>query len=141
MRRALWLLALALYFLALVSIPPLFAQTPTDYVARYYVAGASAPVQTESFNAGAITCNLAPSPPGTSTVNPTRLEWDDIAVAGRVCRRTSAGSGSLPSLPFGSYEATLTASNAGGTSAESNRAPFSRAAVAPGAPTAFRVVP
>jgi hypothetical protein len=126
------------YFLTFVALAN--AQTPETYLARYYNAGASAPVQTEAFAASGAACNLLPSP-GGSTVNPTLLEWNDIANVGRVCRRVSAGAGNLQSLPIGSYEATLSASNTGGTSPESNRAPFSRAVVAPGAPTGFRVAP
>lgn len=132
----------ALWLALLLLLPSsLSAQTIESYAAKYYATGASQPLQTETFTVAQVSCNLVPSPVGTPTVNPTRLEWDDPAVAGRVCRRVSAGSGSLPSLPFGSYEATLSAINAGGSSPESARSPFSRAVVAPGAPTGLRAVP
>jgi hypothetical protein len=129
------LLYLVLAVLALAARAD--AQTPDSYVARYYNVGASAPVQTESLVATAIVCNQA-SPATVNTVNPTRIIWDDAAVAGRVCIYTAPTSGPLFSMPFGVYEATLAAVNAAGSGPESARSPFSRLAVLP-APTGVKV--
>lgn len=113
------------------------AQTIDSYQAKYYNAGAPSPVQTESFPVSAASCNQAP-PVITSTVNPSRVVWDDPANPGKVCIYSAAPSGPLFSIPVGNYEGTLTAINAAGASAESARVPFSRLAVPP-VPTGVRV--
>lgn len=104
------------------------AQTPTSYQLKYYNVGAAQPLQaSDAFVAADALCNQAP-PAATSTVNPTRVVWDDAGNAGRVCVYVVPSSGALPSLPTpGTYEGTLTAINSAG-SAESARAPFSRLA-------------
>lgn len=130
---------LVLAALLLLSIPSIVAaQTPVDsYQIKYYLAGATLPLQqSDTFAASATVCNQA-RPVAGATVNPTRAVWDDPANAGRVCIWTGT-SGVLGSLPIGSFEATLTALNAAGASAESTRTPFSRLTV-PVAPTGFGV--
>ena len=109
-----------------------WGQTIDSYQILYYAVGATAPLQTETFLAPAAVCNQA-APTVTTTVNPTRLIWDDAALAGRVCIApiSQTPTGPLFSLPIGaSYEGTLVAVNAAGNSGESNRAPFSRLAAA-----------
>jgi len=134
MRRLVFVLA------CLLLAVPLSAQTPiTDYRVRYYAPGATQPLQQDDpFPASAAQCNQAP-PTGTNTVNPTRVVWDDPAVAGRVCIYTPAAGGALVSFPLGAYEGTLTAINSVGASGESARAPFSRAAAAT-APSGLRFI-
>ena len=117
---------------------PLSAQTISDYTVRYYLTGAAAPLQTQAFTASSVTCNLPPPPP-TSVINPTRLLWDDPANAGQVCQYVPGTGDVLLSFPAGAYEGTLAASNAGGVSGESARAPFSRVNP-PLVPVGFRVV-
>lgn len=106
---------------------PAFAQA-TSYQANFYNVGASTPVQSETFAASAPVCNQAPPPATASTVNPTRIVFDDKAVAGRVCIFSEATAGPLFSLPVGNYEGTVMAINAAGPGAESGRVPFSRLA-------------
>ena len=81
-----------------------------------------------------------PAPAGdASTVNPTRLVWDDPDMAGMVCIYVAQAGDPLLTFPIGPYEATLVAINDIGPSMESNRAPFSRDAVL-AAPTGFRIL-
>lgn len=116
------------------------AQSPaTSYVAKYYQQGATAPVQSETFQVAATVCNLVAPPATASTVNPTKLVWDDPTNVGKVCQFVEPTSGPLFSVPLGTYEATLTAVNSAGSSAESNRAPFSKVA-APGTPVNLKAV-
>jgi hypothetical protein len=105
---------------------PLFAQVDTFQV-RYYGPGAITPFQQgETFPLTAAVCNQV-SPTTISTVNPTRIVWDDPANAGRVCIYTIPATGGLPSLPIpGTFEGSITITTAAGTSAESARVPFSR---------------
>lgn len=120
-----------------------FAQSPDSYTFRAYAVGATQPIVSPFvFQAGAVQCNQ-PVPASPSTVNPTRLAWTDPGNPNLVCIWTDPGTGPLFSTPIsttlGQYEGTLTATNTGGTSAESNRAPFSRVASL-AAPTGFRVI-
>jgi hypothetical protein len=108
----------------------------TDYDLSTYAQGASAPIQTYTFSAADVTCNLPPTPSG-STVNPSRAEWDDPDNVGQACQWQDPGTGPLFSLPVGTYEGTLVARSLAGASEESNRAPFSREAV-PAARTGLR---
>jgi PKD repeat protein len=126
MRGVIWVGAI------LLLAQTLGAQTlPIDsYKERFYAVGASAPTQTNSFQASAVTCNVT-LPTGT-TVNPTTLYWTDLGNAGKFCKIDR--SAILAAVPIGNYEATLSAVNAAGESAESNRAPFVRA-TPPSAPT------
>lgn len=115
------------------------AQTPTSYVLKIYNAGASSPVQTFTFQASATVCNQTPLT-GTTTVNPNKVIWDDIANSGKDCVWTDPGTGPLFAVPTpGNYEGTLAASNTAGTSAESARSPFSRLAL-PTVPTGVGLV-
>jgi len=117
----------------------LSAQTIDSYVIRIYVVGASSPLQAETVLAAATVCNQ-PDPGALSTVNPTRIVWDDGAHPGQVCTFTETAGGVLVSVPVGAnYEGTLSAVNAAGASAESARAPFQRLAV-PLVPTHVRMV-
>lgn len=102
---------------------------PTSYQAAFYNAGAAQPLQqSDTFLRTAASCNQT-APTTVSTVNPTRVVWNDEANPGKVCVFAFPSSAALFSLPIpGSYEATLKAVNAAGASAESNRAPFSRLA-------------
>ena len=128
-----------------LAASPAAAQTIDGYRLNVYPAGA-APTATPTtffdFLTGAITCNLAPTPPVTGVpVNPSRVEWDDPNVTGRICRWTDDGKGPLFSVPFGaSYEAGLQAFNAAGRGPESNRAPFARLAAPAIVPTGLRLI-
>ena len=125
--------------LAFVLSAPLVicAQTVESYELRAYNVGATAPLQSFTFPVANVTCNLVAPTPG-STVNPTTALWDDPVNTGRVCQFVQ-GSGPLFSVPSpGTYEATLAAVNAAGSSPESNRAPFSRLDAA-GAPSGLRL--
>lgn len=105
------------------------AQQIDSYVLRSYAVGAPTPTSTFTFLSSAVTCNL-PQPSGTlSNVNPTRVIWNDPNITGRACIWTDPGSGPLFALPIGNYEATLTATNSVGTSAETARVPFSKQSV------------
>lgn len=118
---------------------PVGAQTIDTYTLRTYAVGASSPLQTFAFVATSVVCNQT-APTSTSTVNPNKAFWDDPANTGKVCIWTDTGSGPLFSAPVGgSYEASITASNAAGESPESGRAPFSRLGV-PAGRTGLRVV-
>lgn len=108
-----------------------YAQNPapiTSYTAKYYNVGAPSPVSSFVFQATAVVCNQAPITTVTP-LNPTKFQWDDPASTGKVCIWTDPGTGPLVSIPIGSYEATLVATNSVGDSPESNRAPFQRASV------------
>jgi hypothetical protein len=116
-----------------------FAQTaPDSYTLKTYAPGAALPMSTFTFQATAVVTNQAP-PVGASTINPTRVVWDDV-IAGRVTIWTDPGTGPLFSLALGNYESTLTAVNAaaGLSSAESARVPFSKQGV-PATPTGLHL--
>lgn len=119
----------------------LILQVISAYPLRIYNVGAASPLSTTDLQATAVVCNQA-APTTTSTINPTKVLWDDPDNVGKVCIWTDPGTGPLASLPFGatSYEATLSATNTAGTSPESNRAPFSHPGVSPGARTGLKVV-
>ena len=118
------------------------AQTPPQidsYQVRYYAPGAQAPLQqSDAFPSTSVQCNQVP-PTILVTVNPTRLVWDDPAVPGRVCVMGLSGGSALVSFPVGNYEGTLAAINSAGSSPESGRAAFSRAATL-SAPANFHLV-
>lgn len=106
------------------------AQQIDSYVLRSYAVGAPAPTSTFTFLATTVTCNLAQPSGVLSNVNPTRVVWNDPSIAGRACVWTDPGTGPLFSLPIGNYEATLTAVNSVGASAEQvARIPFSKQSV------------
>lgn len=118
-----------------------WAQAPiTDYLVKYYNPGATAPLQaTDPFSVAAVLCGQTAPASNVSSVNPTRIVWDDPSTAGRVCIYAPATGATLLSFPVGAYEGTLTAINAVGPGAESARVPFSRA-VAADAPAGLRFI-
>ncbi len=131
-----FLIALALMLFASSA----HAQTINKWTIKVYNAGAlsplSAPVDLLATN---VTCNLDPATV-ISGQNPTKAVWDDIANTGKVCVWTDPGTGPLTSTPFGgTYEATLTATNSAGTSAESARAPFTHPGLVPPVVTGLRL--
>lgn len=115
------------------------AQAITQWTARVYLAGAQVPLQGPVvFLAINVTCGL---PPDLSvlTDNPTRFRWTDPLSATSECEWKDPGTGILSSTPFGgNYEATLTATNAFGTTLESNRAPFTHPGGLPVVPSGFK---
>lgn len=119
-------LVAALVFVAVFSIVG-FGQTADSYTLKFYAAGATSPVQQQSFAASRVTCNATPIPvtPGP-VVNPTTVAWDDPDNANRECSVTFASGDTLFSLPVGSYEGALTVTNLVGTSPESAHVPFQR---------------
>lgn len=129
---------IAIAFLMFASA--VHAQPVTKWTMRVYNAGAPAPLSAPvDLLAANVTCNLDPA---TVTVgpNPLKAGWDDPAGAGKICVWTDPGAGPLLSTPFGgNYEATLTVTNAAGTSAESARAPFTHPGVVPPVPTGLHL--
>lgn len=124
--------------LVLVCGSVVTAQTVDTYQLRYFAPGAAEPFQVgDAFPAAAALCNQA-DPGPLSTINPTRVVWDDAAHPGRVCTYVVPSTGLLPALPVGNYEGTLLAVNAAG-SAESARSPFTRLAPPP-VPSGLRFV-
>lgn len=118
------------------------AQPVQKWTLSIYNVGAQTPISAPTeLLAANVTCNQT-APTSTNTVNPTRVVFDDPNVAGKVCIWVDPGTGPLASMPFGasSYEGTLTATNAAGTTAESARAPFTRPGLPPGVPMAVRFI-
>jgi hypothetical protein len=132
-----------LVFVMVVLLGPTLAQAQAveKWTLKVYNAGAQAPLSTTDFLAGSVTCNVDPaSIVVVSGVNPTRAIWDDPGASGKVCTWLDDGSGPLRSTPIGgSYEASLSASNSVGTSAESARVPFSHPGTVPSVPTGLRL--
>ena len=126
---------------AVVLCPSLVsAQAITAWTLRIFNTGAPVALSTTSLLAANVVCNQAP-PPAGSAVNPSRVVFDDAITLGRVCIWTDPGAGPLFSVPFGgAFEASLTATNIAGTSAESARASFTRPGLAPGVPMGVRLV-
>lgn len=134
-------LAVSASFCAVLLCPSVAsAQAITAWTLRIFNAGATTALSTTDLLAANVICNQAP-PPAGSAVNPSRVAFDDVGNAGRVCIWTDPGTGPLFSVPFGgAFEASLTATNVAGTSAESARASFTRPGLAPGAPMGVRLV-
>lgn len=128
-------LTLALLLLA----STVHAQPITKWTLRTYNVGAPLPVAGPTdLLAANVACNVDPATI-TPSPNPSKAAWDDPANAGKSCVWTDPGTGPLLSTPFGgNYEATLTASNVTGTSAESARVPFTHPGTIPGAPTGLK---
>lgn len=128
--------------LVLLAASGVQAQAADSYVLRFYNIGATAPLVTnDAFPSTSVACNQPP-PTATSTINPTRVVWDDPAIPGRVCIFLPSTSAGLFALPIpGDYEATLTFTD--GTtslsSPESARAPFTRRSLPP-VRTGFKLV-
>ncbi len=106
----------------------LMAQTVTTYMLKVYSAGGATALSTTAIPAAAFTCNLSVKPVA-APVNPASVALNDPSNAGKWCQWTDAPGGPVIGKPAGSYELTLTASNAAGAAAESTRAPFSQLAV------------
>ena len=117
-----------LVLLLLAGATPVSAQTITRWTLRVYNVGARQPLSSpiDLIAGQGVTCNLDPASAMTTQNNPIRAAvWNDPAAAGRVCAWVDPGTGALPSTPLGgSYEASMTATNATGTSGESARVPF-----------------
>ena len=130
----------ALLAAIVLTAPSAHAQTIDRWSLKIFNVGATAPLSTTDLLAANVVCNQAPPPPGPS-INPTRVVFDDPLIAGRACIWTDTGTGPLFAVPFGgSYEASLTATNAAGTSGESIRASFTRPGLPPCVPLGFRLV-
>lgn len=117
------------------------AQPITKWTLRVYNAGASTPLSAPAdLLAANVACNVDPATVVATSANPLRAAFDDPATAGKACVWTDPGTGPLQSTPFGgNFEATLTATNSAGTSAESARAPFTHPGVAPPVPTGVKL--
>lgn len=128
-------------FLALLIAVPGLAQTPsvTGYEVRYYNPGATSPFQAQPIPAASTVCSATDPAPSGSSVNPDKVVWEDPNRGGQFCMYQAQAGDPLVAFPVGAYEATLVAISDAGTSAESNRAPFSRAD-APSVPTGLRIV-
>jgi hypothetical protein len=130
------LLVVLSFLIAVPSLAHAQGVGVTSFNARQYLAGAPAPITAPfSIPLSAVVCNQAPLPVGVPP--DAHLTWDDPQNPGMVCVYTDPGTGPLFAKVFGAMEMTLT--NLAGTleSPESNRAPFSRA---PLAPTSVKVV-
>jgi hypothetical protein len=117
------------------------AQPVTSYTLKISNQGAALPLSVTVLPAGSFLCNQ-PAPTGTSTVNPTRVAFDDVTNVGQICVYTDSGAGPLLALPIGSgvYVATLAATNSTGTSGDSAASPsFTRPGVGAAVPTGVRV--
>lgn len=96
--------------LCLLFAAPAFAQTelpPTDLRIRLYAPSATSPAwesPTIPIGPPVATCGLDPQPGATGiVVNPTRLQFDDPMLPGKVCVLNMAG-GTPPPVPDGVYE-------------------------------------
>lgn len=117
------------------------AQTVDTWHLRIYDAGAAASLSAPTdLRRADVLCDQ-PEPSGVP-VNPTKVAWVDPTKAGRFCVWIDPGTGPLFAVPFGSaaYEATLAATNAAGTSAETARVPFTRPGVSPDVPTGLKLI-
>lgn len=121
---------------------------PTDhYEVRFYNQGSPTAIQVSPpIGPSSFTCNMvAPSVPPVVT-NPTKLFFDDVANAGKVCLYTDPGTsgGILFSVPLSGnvLEATInvftTTGAASGESARSNT--FTHPGQAPPVRTGFKAI-
>lgn len=137
MKRILFVFAFA--FVATSAL----AQPVSKWTQRVYVAGAAQPLSAPlDLVAGQnATCNVDPAAVVSQGANPVGIAWDDPANPGKACVYRDPGTGPLLSTPFGgSFEVTLTATNALGTSPETPRVPFSHPGAILNAPTGLRPV-
>jgi hypothetical protein len=125
-----------LFTLAVIGISSVVQAQVTSYEIHYYNTGATQPFQVNTLIGYA--CNQTPLT-STSSSNPTKIQWDDPAVAGKACIYTESPGGPLLSFPVGNYEAGLIAINSFGKSPESVHAPFVVGAV-PVAPINLKIV-
>lgn len=100
-----------------------------SYDLKIYAPGGAVAISSTPLPIVDIACNQTAPASTVSNVNPNRAVWDDTLSAGKVCIWTPGTSTASPlvALPIGPYEAVLTYSDITGTSADSNRASFSRA--------------
>lgn len=136
--------ALALTFLVAAAASASAQSAPPiiDYTFRVYNVGAPAPLLAPLvIPFGNLTCNQTKSvPPFPPYTQPKTVEFDDPINLGKSCVYTDPGTGLLFSVPFGgTYEATLSARNSAGSSAEGGRGPFTRPGSVPGVPTGLRI--
>lgn len=112
------------------------AQTIIRWTIRVFNAGAAQPLSAPTdLLAVNVICGVT-APAVTAAPNPQKAAFDDPVNAGKFCVWTDPGTGPLLSTPFGgTYEATLTATNAAGTSPESVRASFTHPGAVPPVPT------
>lgn len=124
-----------------VYTSPVWAQPPTSYT--LVISTGTTVVSTTTITAVNFLCNQTP-PTGTTTVNPTRVVFNDPTNAGQACIFTDNGTtGPLSSLPFGAavYTATLAATNTVGTSGPSLPSPsFTHPGAVPGVLTGVSVI-
>jgi len=124
--------------LAVLMAGPVSGQnvTPTSYTLRVYAQGATTATTTLSVPYAQWLCNQPPV--NGSTLNPTAWFLDDIKLPGKLCLYSDAAR--FQALPDGAYEATVSAVNADGSSAETSRYLFTRRrATPPDVPTGFRL--
>jgi hypothetical protein len=115
------------------------AQSPDTYELKLYTVGSAAPLSTTALAPADVLCNQ-PAAASANTVNPRGFQWDDPALAGRVCVWRQSTAGPLVALATpGIYEAALVRANASGVSLESARVSFSKAPL-PAAVTGLRPV-
>lgn len=127
--------------LTLLAIPTLAeAQTPTGYLLKVFVQGATSPLMTHTIPAANVQCGQAKVT--IPAVNPNAALWDDPADKAKDCVYVDTGTGPLLALPFGTvtYEATLAVVNVAGTSADSARSnPFQQPGQVSAIATGLRV--
>lgn len=118
--------------IVLALATPALAQTPTPPTQTgivVQIARAATPTviaKAITVAQADITCNLAPSPATASSVNPTKFEWTDPAVTGRVCQALVTAE--LNALPPDQYvgQASFTYSDGSVGGLSTPAAPFMR---------------
>lgn len=139
------LIAIVIAAAQFVNPGPALAQQGSEQITSYdfkvYPAGnTTTPVATAlGVFSTAVQCNQ-PKPTSTNTVNPTMMSWDDPDNVGKACIYIppTTGTGAILTLPNGSYQGSVTATNGAGSGVESMMAPFSRLSV-PAARTGVRI--
>ncbi len=128
---------------ALVMLPVLAAaQQATSYTFKVFNQGAAQPITTTTIPASAFVCGQPKAVVLATTHNPTTVQFNDPADVTMDCKYVDPGTGPLLSLPFGTqlYVATLSATNAAGTTADSGSSnPFDRAGTLAAVPANVRV--
>lgn len=137
---------LLLFFVLVPALAGAQTGAVVSYQFQVYAAGVNpatgAPMQTTTIPNANVICNQpAPPAPPANLANPTKLVWDDLTIAGRVC--TVDQSAFLLALPIGTgYTGTLTVTDDFGVTSPRSAAsnPFSLRAARP-APTGVKIVP
>ena len=127
-------------FLAAFCAPSAYAQGPIlDWTVGYYVRGATAPITSTLIAVAAAQCGQVKQV-GFSTVDPTRVVWDDPNDGTKDCIFVDAALvGTV--IGYGDLDARMVARNLAGTSPVSNTAQFSRSDPRPPTvPTGLRVI-